>query len=85
MLISNEIASLAKQVGEVVTDEHGDVLTKKHNNYFVFYMRAKKIKSWLNAFSRKRNAKVDNLMGYQIEKCDELVSKTESLYHLSES
>ncbi|MGF3093082.1 arylsulfatase regulator [Cronobacter sakazakii] len=85
LLISNEIASLAKQVGEVVTDEHGDVLTKKHNNYFVFYMRAKKIKSWLNAFSRKRNAKVDNLMGYQIEKCDELVSKTESLYHLSES
>lgn len=44
-----------------------------------------KIKSWLEAFSRKRNTKVNNLLKYQVEKCDELVRKTESLYHLSES
>ncbi|EDU0309075.1 hypothetical protein B1Q62_004662 [Salmonella enterica subsp. enterica serovar Godesberg] len=48
-------------------------------------MRSKKIKSWLEAFSRKRNTKVNNLLKYQVEKCDELVRKTESLYHLSES
>ncbi|ECT4826396.1 hypothetical protein APM21_16280, partial [Salmonella enterica subsp. enterica serovar Heidelberg] len=83
--ISNGITTLAKQVGEVVTDEHGDVLTQKHNDYFIFYMRSKKIKSWLEAFSRKRNTKVNNLLKYQVEKCDELVRKTESLYHLSES
>ncbi|EEF7213005.1 TPA: arylsulfatase regulator, partial [Salmonella enterica subsp. enterica serovar Heidelberg] len=85
LLISNGITTLAKQVGEVVTDEHGDVLTQKHNDYFIFYMRSKKIKSWLEAFSRKRNTKVNNLLKYQVEKCDELVRKTESLYHLSES
>ncbi|EIC60905.1 hypothetical protein SEEH1565_04022 [Salmonella enterica subsp. enterica serovar Heidelberg str. 41565] len=54
MLISNGITTLAKQVGEVVTDEHGDVLTQKHNDYFIFYMRYKKNKKLAGGFLTKK-------------------------------
>ncbi|MBJ8840163.1 arylsulfatase regulator [Citrobacter freundii] len=85
ILISYEISRLAKQVGDIVTDIHGNVLTKKHNDYFIFYMSSKKIEKWLKAFSRNKNSKVNHLLEYQIEKCNELVNKTEGLYRLSES
>ncbi|NDO83149.1 arylsulfatase regulator [Citrobacter sp. NCU1] len=85
ILISYEISRLAKQVGDIVTDAHGNVLTQKHNEYFIFYMCSKKIESWLKAFSRNKNNEVNHLLEYQVEKCNELVSKTENLYRLSES